>query len=55
MGLHHCVGRHVARLEAEAVLAARVEHIALAGPVRRRPNNIMNALASVPVTVTLAR
>ncbi|WP_439678578.1 cytochrome P450 [Embleya sp. MST-111070] len=58
MGLHHCVGQHVARLEAEAVLtalAARVEHIELAGPVRRRPNNIMNALASVPVTVTLAR
>ena len=38
MGLHQCVGRHVARLEAEAVLSAlvrRVRTIELAGEPRR--------------------
>ena len=35
MGIHQCIGQHVARLEAEALLTAlarRVERIELAGP-----------------------
>lgn len=54
MGMHQCVGQHVARLEAESVLralAARVETIELAGPTRRRPNNTMRAWESMPVRV----
>lgn len=57
MGLHQCVGQHVARLEAEAVLAAlaaRVATITPAGPPRRRPNNTMRAWASMPLRVTPA-
>jgi cytochrome P450 len=54
MGMHQCVGQHVARLEAESVLralAARVETIELAGPPARRPNNTMRAWESLPVRV----
>lgn len=54
MGMHQCVGQHVARLEAESVLralAARVETIELAGPTVRRPNNTMRAWQSMPVRV----
>lgn len=55
MGLHQCVGQHVARLEAESVLralVARVATITPAGPPRRRPNNTMRAWASMPLRVT---
>ncbi|MBB4934867.1 hypothetical protein F4561_005761 [Lipingzhangella halophila] len=54
MGLHQCVGQHVARLEAEALLTAlarRVQHIELAGPTRRHLNNTLRAWASLPVRV----
>ncbi|TCK27511.1 cytochrome P450 [Pseudonocardia endophytica] len=54
MGMHQCVGQHVARLEAESVLralAARVETIELAGTPVRRPNNTMRAWESMPVRV----
>ncbi|MEW2357097.1 cytochrome P450 [Spirillospora sp. NPDC029432] len=54
MGLHQCVGQHVARLEAEAVLtalAARVERIELDGPPERHLNNTLRAWASMPVRV----
>jgi cytochrome P450 len=57
MGLHQCVGQHVARLEAEAVLTAlarRVATIELTGPVRRHHNNTLRALASLPVRLTVA-
>ena len=57
MGLHQCVGQHVARLEAEAVLTAlawRVRSIELAGPVRRHHNNTLRALESLPVRLQLA-
>ncbi len=53
-GLHQCVGQHVARLEAEALLtalAARVEHLELAGPTRRHHNNTLRAWDSIPVHV----
>ncbi|TWH73010.1 cytochrome P450 [Modestobacter roseus] len=56
MGLHQCVGQHVARLEAEAVLIAlsrRVRSIELAGPVRRHHNNTLRALDSLPLRLTL--
>ena len=54
-GIHQCVGQHVARLEAEALLtalAARVERIELAGPPRRHHNNTLRAWASVPLRFT---
>ncbi|WP_062315994.1 MULTISPECIES: cytochrome P450 [Demequina] len=58
MGIHQCVGQHVARLEATAVLGAlleRVAEIAPAGRVRHHPNNTLRGFESVPVTVTLDR
>jgi cytochrome P450 len=51
-GIHQCLGQMVARLEAEAVLAAlipRVDRIELAGPVERRLNNTLHAIAHLPV------
>nr|WP_255426314.1 cytochrome P450 [Pseudonocardia sp. C8] len=57
MGLHQCVGQHVARLEAESVLralAARVETIELSGPARRRRNNTLRSWESLPVRVRVA-
>ncbi|ORA39131.1 cytochrome P450 [Mycobacterium aquaticum] len=56
MGIHQCVGQHVARLEAEALLSAlarRVERIELAGPAVRHHNNTLRAWQSIPVEVTL--
>jgi cytochrome P450 len=53
-GIHQCVGQHVARLEAEALLTAlvnRVERIELAGPTRRHLNNTLRAWESIPVRV----
>ena len=52
MGIHQCVGQHVARLEAEALLgalAARVRRIEPLGPPRRHHNNTLRALGSLPV------
>jgi cytochrome P450 len=52
MGIHQCVGQHVARLEAEALLTAlarRVDTIELAGPTRRHHNNTLRAWESIPV------
>jgi hypothetical protein len=56
MGIHQCVGQHVARLEAEALmiaLAKRVRTIELAGPTRRHHNNTLRAWDSIPVRMTL--
>jgi cytochrome P450 len=52
MGLHQCIGQHVARLESEALLTAlarRVSRIELAGPTRRHHNNTLRAFASLPL------
>ncbi|WP_432534389.1 cytochrome P450 [Kineococcus arenarius] len=52
MGIHQCVGQHVARLEAEAVMTAlleRVERIELVGEPRRHLNNTLRAWASMPL------
>jgi 4-methoxybenzoate monooxygenase (O-demethylating) len=54
-GLHQCLGQMVARQEAEVVLTAllaRVESIRLVGPVKRRINNTLHALQSLPLDVT---
>jgi 4-methoxybenzoate monooxygenase (O-demethylating) len=51
-GIHHCVGQLLARLEGECVLAAlarRVAAIEITGPPRRRYNNTLRGLASLPV------
>jgi cytochrome P450 len=51
-GIHQCVGMLLARLEGECVLAAlarRVAAIEIAGPLRRRYNNTLRGLSSLPV------
>jgi len=58
MGIHQCVGQHVARLEAESLLTAlarRVRSIELAGPTKRHHNNTLRAWESIPVRVELDR
>jgi cytochrome P450 len=57
-GIHGCVGQMVARLEGELVLAAlarRVKKIELLAAPRRRLNNTLRGLASLPVRVTPMR
>src|SRR3712207_1104520 len=57
-GVHMCVGQLLARLEGEVLLSAmarRVASIEISGPVRRRYNNTLRGLASLPVTVQPAR
>ncbi|GAB2462254.1 cytochrome P450 [Xylanimonas ulmi] len=57
MGVHHCVGQHVARLEAACVLSAlarRVRRIEPIGEPVRHLNNTLRAYASMPVAVTPA-
>ncbi|HEX7134730.1 MAG TPA: cytochrome P450 [Iamia sp.] len=54
-GEHACVGMGLARLEGAAVLTALVERVAtleLAGPPRRKLNNLIRAFASLPLTIT---
>ncbi len=51
MGIHQCVGQHVARLEVEAVLTAlahRVRRIELTAAPVRHHNNTLRAFASIP-------
>jgi len=51
-GIHGCVGQAVARMEGELVLAAlakRVKRIEITGEPRRRLNNTLRALDSLPV------
>lgn len=58
MGIHQCVGQHVARLEAIAVLDAlldRVERIELLGTPRRHLNNTLRGWEQMPVRVTLQK
>jgi cytochrome P450 len=53
-GIHACVGRMIARLEAEvlvAALARRVKEIELDGAPERKLNNTLRGLASLPVQV----
>ncbi|HMJ76733.1 MAG TPA: cytochrome P450 [Iamia sp.] len=56
-GEHACVGMGLARLEGTAVLTALVERAAtieLAGPPRRKRNNLIRAFRSLPVRLTPA-
>ncbi|AIJ22833.1 cytochrome P450 [Amycolatopsis methanolica] len=58
MGLHQCVGQHVARLEAEALLTAlakRVRRFELLGPGTRHLNNTLRAWQSLPMRLHLTR
>lgn len=51
-GIHGCVGQVLARLEGEVVLAAlarKATAIEITGPARRRYNNTLRGLASLPV------
>jgi hypothetical protein len=53
-GIHQCVGQLLARLEGECVLSAlarKAGSIEISGPIRRRYNNTLRALASLPVAV----
>jgi cytochrome P450 len=53
-GIHQCVGQLLARLEGECLLSAlarKVASIEISGPPRRRYNNTLRALASLPVTM----
>jgi cytochrome P450 len=56
-GIHMCVGQLVARLEGEVMLAAlarKVAAIEISGSVKRRYNNTLRGLDSLPVTLTPA-
>jgi len=53
-GIHQCVGQLLARLEGECVLSAlarKARSIEIISPARRRYNNTLRALASLPVTL----
>jgi hypothetical protein len=55
MGLHQCIGQHVARLESEALIIAlvrRFSRIELAGPARRHHNNTLRTFDSLPLRLT---
>jgi cytochrome P450 len=56
-GIHMCVGQLVARLEGEVMLAAlarKVASIDISGEPKRRYNNTLRGLDSLPVTITAA-
>jgi cytochrome P450 len=56
-GIHLCVGQMMARLEAEMILtalASRVARIDIVGEPRRKLNNSLRQLASLPVRLTPA-
>ncbi|MBO4225601.1 cytochrome P450 [Bradyrhizobium neotropicale] len=56
-GIHMCVGQLVARLEGEVMLSAlarRVAKIEITGEPKRRFNNTLRGLDSLPITITPA-
>ena len=56
-GIHMCVGQLVARLEGEVMMSAlarRSASIEITGPVKRRYNNTLRGLESLPVTIKAA-
>jgi len=56
-GIHGCVGQVLARLEGEMVLGAlarKVAAVEMTGPARRRYNNTLRGLASLPVRLVRA-
>ncbi|UOR01791.1 cytochrome P450 [Leucobacter allii] len=57
MGLHQCVGQHLARLEAVSVLDAlldRVTALETTGPARRHLNNTLRGFEALPMRLTAA-
>ena len=53
-GVHMCVGQLLARLEGEVMLGAlarKVATIEMSGPIKRRYNNTLRGLESLPVTL----
>jgi 4-methoxybenzoate monooxygenase (O-demethylating) len=57
LGVHQCIGQHIARMEGEAllrVLAQRVASIDLVGPGERKLNNSLRAWKTLPVALTPA-
>jgi cytochrome P450 len=53
-GIHMCVGQLVARLEGEVMMAAlarKVKSIEITGEVKRRYNNTLRGLESLPVAI----
>ena len=53
-GIHMCVGQLVARLEGEVMMAAlarKVQSIEITGEVKRRYNNTLRGLESLPITI----
>lgn len=56
-GIHMCVGQLVARLEGEVMLAAlarKVGSIEISGEVKRRYNNTLRGLESLPISIRKA-
>ena len=56
-GIHMCVGQLLARVEGEVMLAAiarKVASIEITGPVKRRYNNTLRGLESLPITISPA-
>ena len=52
-----CVGQLLARVEGEVMLAAiarKVASIEITGPVKRRFNNTLRGLESLPITISPA-
>jgi cytochrome P450 len=55
-GIHHCLGAHLARLEASIMFTKLMERIAaleVTGPVRRGTNPSIRGIKSLPMTVTI--
>ncbi|HEV3225943.1 MAG TPA: cytochrome P450 [Acidimicrobiales bacterium] len=58
MGVHSCLGAHLARLQAELALralVARLDHIALAGPAVWSERMVIRGLRTLPITFTAKR
>ncbi len=54
-GPHMCVGQFIARLEGEVlfnVMASKVKTIEVTGPTKRRYNNLLRGLSTLPVRMT---
>ncbi|MFW3168745.1 cytochrome P450 [Geodermatophilus sp. CPCC 206100] len=57
LGIHQCIGQHIARMEGEALLRAlaeRVREVRLLGPGERKLNNSLRGWASLPVALVTA-